>query len=52
MFFLDKFQYSLAVVVRNDANIRSINDLNGKHLCHPGMDPDGNDHSDTFSQVS
>ncbi|XP_075228487.1 transferrin 3 isoform X2 [Lycorma delicatula] len=47
---ISKFQYGLVVVVRNDVNINSLQDLEAKRLCHPGTDPDGQDHSDIFSQ--
>ncbi|XP_050421210.1 transferrin-like [Adelges cooleyi] len=33
----EDFDYSMVVLVNEESNIRSLNDLRGKRLCHPGF---------------
>lgn len=35
--FTAKFDYDMVVLINEDANIKSLNDLKGKRLCHPGL---------------
>ncbi|VVC35460.1 Hypothetical protein CINCED_3A020998 [Cinara cedri] len=37
LFEKEKFDYSMVVLVNEDANIKNLNDLKGKRLCHPGF---------------
>lgn len=53
-FFLESFEFEMVVVVSNEVEINSLEDLRGKRLCHPGFDENGwlnNDWSEVFSQV-
>ena len=53
-FFLEQYEFEMVVVVSNEVEINSLDDLRGKRLCHPGFDESDlltNDWSEVFSQV-
>lgn len=51
--FTAKFDYDMVVLINEDANIKNLNDLRGKRLCHPGLfeGEAGNGWSSVISQV-
>lgn len=51
--FTAKYDYDMVVLINEDANIKSLNDLRGKRLCHPGLfeGEAGNGWSSLISQV-
>lgn len=51
--FTERFDYSMVVLVNEDSNIKSLDDLKGKHLCHPGFfeGEAGTEWSSSISQV-